>query len=312
MNCSHSSVNYLIPKEKNANIPANQQRYYDAVYDDKDGKELMINCLSQFRQLLSEGYTIFGTIHSHCDFSAFHSGIDDADEHGFDGVHVTIGNVNGNWSFSSRVMLNGGDYDRSLEDLFGFTEQELRDSDIDSIEISDFHMNLMMPNLGSYTSTYQHTYNGGSGYGSYVPNHVVPSLWNRDDDTGYNENWYNNSWRNTVKDNDDDDDDEYDDFVFDDDTMIALFDNSHKKYIFVCFSYWINNKEKFPPHTFKRVDFSFVPRKEEKQKRNKGNRSSHLSFLNDPRTNSNYPKGKPFMNGSLTSQKELRRKAKRK
>jgi hypothetical protein len=35
-----------------------------------------------------------GTIHSHCDFSAFHSGTDTFDESTFDGIHITLGHVN--------------------------------------------------------------------------------------------------------------------------------------------------------------------------------------------------------------------------
>ncbi|NDH07532.1 hypothetical protein EBX93_16715 [bacterium] len=33
---------------------------------------------------------------SHCDFSAFHSGTDQADESTFDGIHITLGHVNRN------------------------------------------------------------------------------------------------------------------------------------------------------------------------------------------------------------------------
>ncbi len=40
------------------------------------------------------GYNIVGTIHSHCDFQAFHSGVDIHDEELYDGLHITIGNVN--------------------------------------------------------------------------------------------------------------------------------------------------------------------------------------------------------------------------
>lgn len=39
------------------------------------------------------GFERFGTIHSHANIKAFHSGTDDADEAHFDGLHVTIGNV---------------------------------------------------------------------------------------------------------------------------------------------------------------------------------------------------------------------------
>jgi len=41
-----------------------------------------------------DGWQMVGTIHSHCDFSAFHSGTDEADEASFDGVHLTFGHVN--------------------------------------------------------------------------------------------------------------------------------------------------------------------------------------------------------------------------
>jgi hypothetical protein len=40
-----------------------------------------------------EGYKRVGTIHSHCNFSAFHSGTDTSDEAKFDGLHITLGHV---------------------------------------------------------------------------------------------------------------------------------------------------------------------------------------------------------------------------
>lgn len=40
------------------------------------------------------GWQMVGTIHSHCDFSAFHSGTDVHDEDSFDGIHITLGHVN--------------------------------------------------------------------------------------------------------------------------------------------------------------------------------------------------------------------------
>jgi hypothetical protein len=54
-----------------------------------------------------KGYDRIGTIHSHCDFSAFHSGVDDHDEESFDGLHITIGNVDKEEkSYSARVMCS--------------------------------------------------------------------------------------------------------------------------------------------------------------------------------------------------------------
>lgn len=53
------------------------------------------------------GKILAGSIHSHADFSAFHSGGDSADEAGFDGIHVTIGNVNSSCSISCSIVVNG-------------------------------------------------------------------------------------------------------------------------------------------------------------------------------------------------------------
>lgn len=64
---SYSSVNY----ERDDGLPES-----DTV--DQDGPQ----------------FVPVGTIHSHCDFSAFHSGTDTHDEESFDGIHVTIGHVN--------------------------------------------------------------------------------------------------------------------------------------------------------------------------------------------------------------------------
>jgi proteasome lid subunit RPN8/RPN11 len=43
---------------------------------------------------VSRDYTVVGTLHSHCDFGAFHSGTDSGDASDMDGVHFTIGKVN--------------------------------------------------------------------------------------------------------------------------------------------------------------------------------------------------------------------------
>jgi proteasome lid subunit RPN8/RPN11 len=40
---------------------------------------------------IDRNYTVVGTLHSHCDFSAFHSGIDSGDASDMDGIHFTIG-----------------------------------------------------------------------------------------------------------------------------------------------------------------------------------------------------------------------------
>lgn len=58
--------------------------------------------------MIIKDMTMIGTIHSHGNMSAFHSGTDDADEKVFDGLHITIGNVNDEYcSISTSVVANG-------------------------------------------------------------------------------------------------------------------------------------------------------------------------------------------------------------
>lgn len=52
-------------------------------------------------------YLRVGTIHSHCDFGAFHSGTDIDDENDFDGLHVTFGNNDQNdFTVSASIVMN--------------------------------------------------------------------------------------------------------------------------------------------------------------------------------------------------------------
>lgn len=56
----------------------------------------------------AEKYSMVGTIHSHCNFSAFHSGVDVDDEATFDGFHITIGHVDRKqFSLASSLAVNG-------------------------------------------------------------------------------------------------------------------------------------------------------------------------------------------------------------
>jgi PRTRC genetic system protein A len=60
------------------------------------------------RGIVIEGHTMIGTIHSHANFSAFHSGTDVGDEMNFDGLHITIGHVNShNPSITACIVANG-------------------------------------------------------------------------------------------------------------------------------------------------------------------------------------------------------------
>ncbi len=79
-----------------------------------------------------EGYDMIGTIHSHAAMSAFHSGIDDADEKSFDGLHITFGNMrDDDISISASIVANGyrvivdpRDYINQLEMTVDINEDE--------------------------------------------------------------------------------------------------------------------------------------------------------------------------------------------
>lgn len=56
-------------------------------------------------------YTVVGTLHSHCNFSAFHSGTDSGDASDMDGVHFTIGNVDqATPQIVAMVAMNGKEF----------------------------------------------------------------------------------------------------------------------------------------------------------------------------------------------------------
>ena len=61
-----------------------------------------------FKDRSDEGWQMCGTIHSHCDFSAYHSGTDIGDEDTFDGIHITLGHVNkAQFSMEVSISFNG-------------------------------------------------------------------------------------------------------------------------------------------------------------------------------------------------------------
>lgn len=58
--------------------------------------------------VMVDGYDMVGTIHSHANFNAFHSGTDKADEKSFDGLHITFGHVaDDQFSISCSIVANG-------------------------------------------------------------------------------------------------------------------------------------------------------------------------------------------------------------
>lgn len=59
-----------------------------------------------------------GTIHSHAEADAFHSPVDDGDEAHDDGLHVTVGNLNGTLSLSCSLVVDGRRFPLKSRDIF--------------------------------------------------------------------------------------------------------------------------------------------------------------------------------------------------
>lgn len=109
---------YLIPKQVVAGASAKYKLYEGdliCVMLDPADEVVSFTCQLANKPACLADFEMFGTIHSHADFSAFHSGTDNSDEFGFDGLHITIGNVNQpNKSYSCRWILSGKEYKADL------------------------------------------------------------------------------------------------------------------------------------------------------------------------------------------------------
>ena len=118
---SESYVTLLYNKERgefDIHVPKQEVTYSSVSYDRGDNGA-------------REGWRPIGTIHSHCDFSAFHSGVDTGDEASFDGIHITLGNVNRDeFSMVSSVVFSDNRRQHDPNDLI----ENVRQSAVTDVE----------------------------------------------------------------------------------------------------------------------------------------------------------------------------------
>ena len=76
-------------------------------------------------EMFLKGYKLVGTIHSHGEMGAFHSGTDDADEYGFDGLHITIGKVNSGPEFAARYIMKEWAKTMKPEEVLEFEDESI-------------------------------------------------------------------------------------------------------------------------------------------------------------------------------------------
>ncbi len=66
----------------------------------------------------SPGWRLVATIHSHCNFAAFHSGTDKADAAKLDGLHMTIGHVDTDHpQWAAMIAIGGNTWDLKLDEV---------------------------------------------------------------------------------------------------------------------------------------------------------------------------------------------------
>ena len=97
----------------------------DTIKDNKEYVKVYNDVLNEYNKMVERGYILAGTIHSHCDFDAFHSGVDDSDESNFDGLHITIGHVNTKPSYSCRMMVSGHEIKLDIKDIASLKKESV-------------------------------------------------------------------------------------------------------------------------------------------------------------------------------------------
>jgi len=113
------------------------------------------------RGVTIEGWTMIGTIHSHANFSAFHSGTDDADEKTFDGLHITYGHVTSDeFTLSASIVANGHRFMVEPEDYMQGIEKT-KDVDVKEVKYTtkvykaDANGKMVLDEKASSKSAYQ-------------------------------------------------------------------------------------------------------------------------------------------------------------
>jgi hypothetical protein len=127
-------------------IPKQQTRGLHVSYDASAGNVLMVyqDDKGELQSVALEpgqpvpevvmDYENFGTIHSHCNASAFHSGTDDKDEFSFDGLHITIGKLDQPVrEYAVRWIFAGRAYKSSIEHVVELPVNKQLDSWVDQV-----------------------------------------------------------------------------------------------------------------------------------------------------------------------------------
>ncbi len=115
-------------------------------------------------------FLIVGTMHSHCDFGAFHSGTDTDDADDMNGVHLTIGHITREMpEVASMVSMNGVHFTFKPEELADF-------SGLNSVAAPKEWLDYVIPTANLTSGHKPLGYNLFEKYPKTVPKPVVPPV----------------------------------------------------------------------------------------------------------------------------------------
>lgn len=164
---SAGSVTYIYP----SNGPSKNKPKTKEIFEDKRLSKLQLKVWDKYQELYKEGFRIIGTIHSHGNMNAFHSGTDDNDEYNFDGLHITIGKVNSGWDFSQRWMFDRAEFKLEITAVTNTTYKEI--TDLPDITTEQDDLDLL---IEQEKPTIINTKSGGSYHWSHWGNDVEAEM----------------------------------------------------------------------------------------------------------------------------------------
>lgn len=258
VDCSGGSVNYL-PPTGIFNDDHKGREYKKAMEESPEAVANQARVVENYNRLYAEGWRIYGTIHSHCEMNAFHSGVDDADELDFDGLHITIGKVRSGFHYAARLMFKRGIWPVDMSKLLKV--EKLSDlNDLDHVNISQEDMDLLMKDIGrrpvvQHIKQYNNDDNQSYGYGHHYPikaTKIEPS-------NNHDFLWHN---REVGEENSIEDYSQWSEWhknVFEVDELVAVLDLAQNKIIYVQYNYWIKNRQMFPSNQYRKMDLAQKP-----------------------------------------------------
>lgn len=196
-------LDYLLPvrrpknkkQREELNIQEKDLKLYEKAWNDKEWNAIMNKSADEYEDLFNQGFLNYGTIHSHCEMTAFHSGVDDEDEFNRPGIHITIGKVNSDFDYSARLISNKIDWKLDILDLVDVKSTDELKENIDDVVVDKKDLERFIYELDGWgwsnasTVGFHNGYNGG--YSSQFQQHGT---------TNENEYGYYNSYTEYWKD----------------------------------------------------------------------------------------------------------------